>query len=94
MATLTIRNLDEKIKADLRIRATLHGQSMGAEVRAILRETLANPTTPAYTSLHSCQGTASAATALLMLKTLRQRPAANPTEVKQRITDLRNEWHD
>lgn len=37
MATLTIRNLDEAIKTQLRIRAAEHGQSMEEEVRCILR---------------------------------------------------------
>lgn len=40
MATLTIRNLDEELRASLRVRAARHGRSMEAEVREILRETL------------------------------------------------------
>ena len=40
MATLTIRDVDEKIRAQLRIRAARHGRSMEAEVRAILRQAL------------------------------------------------------
>jgi len=43
MATLTIRDLDDELKARLRVRAAEHGRSMEAEVRAILRETLASP---------------------------------------------------
>ncbi|WP_367026080.1 plasmid stabilization protein [Methylococcus sp. ANG] len=38
MATLTIRNLDEAIKAGLRLRAASHGHSMEEEVRQILRQ--------------------------------------------------------
>ena len=40
MATLTIRQLDEKIKARLRVRAAHHGHSMEAEAREILRSAL------------------------------------------------------
>ena len=40
MATITIRNLDEAIKARLRIRAASHDRSMEEEARAILREAL------------------------------------------------------
>ncbi len=41
--TLTIRNLDEDLKASLRVRAALHGQSMEEEVRCILRQALSQP---------------------------------------------------
>lgn len=40
MASLTIRNLEEPIKALLRIRAAHHGHSMEEEVRQILRNAL------------------------------------------------------
>ncbi|MFM9086656.1 MAG: FitA-like ribbon-helix-helix domain-containing protein [Cyanobium sp.] len=40
MASLTIRNLDERTKAQLRIRAARHGRSMEEEVRTILREAI------------------------------------------------------
>ncbi|PPK63970.1 Arc-like DNA binding dprotein [Actinokineospora auranticolor] len=40
MATLTIRDVDEALKAKLRVRAAEHGRSMEAEVRAILAEVL------------------------------------------------------
>ena len=43
MNTLTIRNLDTRVKEDLRVRAARNGRSMEAEVRAILAETLARP---------------------------------------------------
>jgi antitoxin FitA len=43
MATLTIRGLDEKTKARLRVRAARHGRSMEAEVRAILDDALPSP---------------------------------------------------
>lgn len=36
MATMTIRNLDDDVKARLRVRAARHGQSMEEEVRTIL----------------------------------------------------------
>ena len=38
MATLTIRNLDDAIKAQLRLQAARHGHSMEEEARRILRE--------------------------------------------------------
>lgn len=41
MSTLTVRKLDDDVKARLRIRAAQHGRSMEAEARAILRESLA-----------------------------------------------------
>jgi plasmid stability protein len=40
MSTLTVRNLDEALKARLRVRAAENGRSMEAEARAILRATL------------------------------------------------------
>jgi antitoxin FitA len=43
MATLTIRDLDEELRAQLRVRAAGHGRSMEAEVRAILRDALVRP---------------------------------------------------
>ncbi|HEX3782976.1 MAG TPA: Arc family DNA-binding protein [Pseudonocardiaceae bacterium] len=45
MATLTIRDLDDDLKAALRIRAAAHGRSMESEVREILRQTLTNQET-------------------------------------------------
>jgi len=43
MATLTIRDFDDDLKAELRIRAAEHGRSMESEVRAILRSVLTKP---------------------------------------------------
>ena len=40
MATLTIRNIDEHTKAQLRIQAARHGHSMEEEVRRILRSAI------------------------------------------------------
>lgn len=40
MATMTIRNLDDDVKARLRVRAAQHGHSMEEEVRNILRAAL------------------------------------------------------
>ena len=40
MASITIRNLDESIKAKLRVRAAHHKRSMEDEVRNILRAAL------------------------------------------------------
>ena len=41
MATLTIRNLDEGLKHNLRLRAAGHGRSMEQEARVILAAALA-----------------------------------------------------
>ena len=38
MATLTIRDLDDSVRDQLRVRAARHGRSMEAEVREILAE--------------------------------------------------------
>lgn len=40
MASLTIRNIEDTLKASLRIRAAEHGRSMEEEARQILRGTL------------------------------------------------------
>ena len=54
MATLTIRDFDDELKAALRVRAAQHGRSMESEVREILRRTLtADETEPAHTGLGS-----------------------------------------
>jgi plasmid stability protein len=42
MAAMTIRNLDDDLKARLRVRAARHGRSMEEEARSILRAALAN----------------------------------------------------
>lgn len=41
MASITIRNLDDELKAELRLSAARHGHSMEEEVRLILRRALA-----------------------------------------------------
>ena len=41
MASITIRNLDDVLKAELRLSAARHGHSMEEEVRLILRRALA-----------------------------------------------------
>ncbi|WP_300274848.1 plasmid stabilization protein [Halomonas sp.] len=40
MASITIRNLDDALKAELRLSAARHGHSMEEEVRLILRRAL------------------------------------------------------
>jgi plasmid stability protein len=40
MASVTIRNIDERLKAKLRIQAAKHGRSMEDEARDILRTAL------------------------------------------------------
>lgn len=46
MATLTIRNIDDDLKARLRVEAAQHGHSMEEEVRTILRAVLNKPRVP------------------------------------------------
>ena len=41
MAQLLVRNLDDDVKAKLRVLAAQHGRSMEEEVRAILRQAVA-----------------------------------------------------
>ena len=48
MSSITIRNLDDKLKASLRLRAARHGLSMEQEVRNILQTTLAADASPAH----------------------------------------------
>ncbi|MGP9768166.1 FitA-like ribbon-helix-helix domain-containing protein [Halomonas sp. AOP13-D3-9] len=43
MATITVRNLDDELKAQLRVQAANHGHSMEEEVRVILRQALVKP---------------------------------------------------
>jgi plasmid stability protein len=53
MATLTVRNLDDDLKARLRVRAARNGRSMEAEAREILRASLmAPPREGAGTRIH------------------------------------------
>lgn len=47
MSSITIRNLDDDLKASLRLRAARHGLSMEQEVRNILQSTLAAEASPA-----------------------------------------------
>ncbi len=46
MAAITIRNLDDRIKERLRVRAARHGRSMESEVRAILARAVNEPDHP------------------------------------------------
>jgi plasmid stability protein len=45
VAILTIRGIDDELKARLRVRAARHGRSMEAEVRELLRAALDPPST-------------------------------------------------
>jgi len=58
MASLTIRKLDEAVKADLRLRSARHGRSVEEEVRVILREVLLGSTDLAVTALPTDIGAA------------------------------------
>ena len=46
MASITIRNLEEPLKARLRIQAATHGRSMEDEARDILRSALNRESAP------------------------------------------------
>lgn len=46
MASITIRNLDEPLKARLRVQAAVHGRSMEDEARDILRTALSHEAGP------------------------------------------------
>jgi antitoxin FitA len=53
MSTLTVRNLDDDLKTQLRVRAARNGRSMEAEAREILRASLsAQPRTGLGTQIH------------------------------------------
>jgi plasmid stability protein len=46
MAALTIRNIDETLKSELRRQAAANDRSMEEEARTILRKALSKPTPP------------------------------------------------
>jgi plasmid stability protein len=46
MASITIRRLDDGVKARLRVRAAIHGRSMEEEAREILRAGVATKRAP------------------------------------------------
>ena len=46
MASITIRRLDDSVKAKLRMRAASHGRSMEEEAREILKAGLRTKSTP------------------------------------------------
>jgi plasmid stability protein len=43
LTAVSVRNLDERVKERLRIRAAHHGRSMEAEIRAILTDAVSGP---------------------------------------------------
>lgn len=43
LSAMSIRNLDERVKERLRVRAARHGRSMEAEARAILTDAVSEP---------------------------------------------------
>ncbi|MDQ3558197.1 MAG: plasmid stabilization protein [Pseudomonadota bacterium] len=52
MGSVFIRNVDDQLKARLRVQAAEHGRSMEEEARVILREALETPA-PTYTLAQS-----------------------------------------
>jgi len=53
MASMTIRNIDEQMKARLRVQAAKHGRSMEDEARDILRTALSTGSSRAATLVES-----------------------------------------
>ncbi len=43
MAAVSIRNLDDRVRERLRVRAAAHGRSMESEIRAILTDAVREP---------------------------------------------------
>ena len=43
LAAVSIRNLDDRVKDRIRVRAARHGRSMEAEMRAILTDAVSEP---------------------------------------------------
>jgi antitoxin FitA len=43
MAAISVRNLDDRVRDRLRIRAARHGRSMEAEIRSILEAAVTEP---------------------------------------------------
>ena len=73
MASLTIRKLDDAIKAELRLRAALHGRSVEDEVRNILREAAgsgASTVDPSYRIAISQDGALASSKAVNLRATL------------------------
>ncbi len=56
VASMTIRNIDEKLKARLRVQAAKHGRSMEDEARDILRTALSSAAARAATLVKSIRG--------------------------------------
>jgi antitoxin FitA len=52
LSSITIRNLDPKIKERLRVRAAENGHSMEAEARRILQTALTGPALPPERNLY------------------------------------------
>jgi plasmid stability protein len=55
MASITIRNMEEPLKARLRVRAAHHGRSMEDEARHILRAALTDDRPPSLNLADSIQ---------------------------------------
>lgn len=43
MASISIRNLDDRVRERLRVRAAAHGRSMESEIRSILADAVRKP---------------------------------------------------
>ncbi|RDV05720.1 bifunctional phosphopantothenoylcysteine decarboxylase/phosphopantothenate--cysteine ligase CoaBC [Undibacter mobilis] len=67
MASLTVRQLDEALKQQLRLRAARNGRSVEDEVRSILREAAGETETPAQPAAPPASAAATATTPLRVL---------------------------
>jgi len=80
MATLTIRQLDEKLKRRLRVRAAHNGRSMEEEAREILRGALVTSEAPKPNLAESIRRKMAAAGGGIDLKLPKREPIREPPD--------------
>jgi antitoxin FitA len=83
MASITVRNLEDGLKARLRVRAAQRGRSMEEEVRAILRATLADEPQPAPQNLAEAIRRRFAALGGVELEPLPREPLREPPRFEE-----------
>lgn len=87
MATLTIRDLDDSLKQDLRVRAALQGRSMEEEARQILRQALqtqAGPTDLATRIRNRFKGLGDVALDIAPREPMREPPVFGEPQARRR----------
>lgn len=85
MATITIRNLDDKAKERLRMRAAANGHSMEAEARALIESAVRDP----YAGLNVGQAFRAAAAEIGYMDDLVIPPRQ---EASTRVVPYSKEW--